>query len=213
MRESSTRGFLESIAKDLANRTNATIAGLLALAGITGLAGGFDAAPPEGFVSVVAPAGVNPLTEPATLHVDPFDLEVTRTYIHDGARVVEMRVTNTTTRPILAFDFMRVFQLKDSTLPDDEQPEFLEKFYRIKEPSEGPFTPGEYDIFGDLLDPNPGVTLDVAMMFYDPLDNPGSEQAVAADTLFIEEYKFKKSALDGTMMWLPGELSAEVVLK
>ena len=45
------RGLAKSVAADIGTRTNATIAGLLALAGVTGIAGGFEEAAPEEVVT------------------------------------------------------------------------------------------------------------------------------------------------------------------
>lgn len=202
------RGVAKSIAEDFATRTNATIAALLALVGITGLAGGLEAAEPEGFISVSAPIGENPPESPVELHVEPLDIEIRRTYVKDGARIVEARVTNTASRPLPSFDFMRMFTLKNSTLKEDEQPKFEEQFFRLKEVGEVPD-----DLFGDVIILNPGVLLDVAMLFADPQNGTGVGQALAADTLFLESSEYKVSFLDGTKQWLYGDVAAEVKLK
>lgn len=199
---------MKSIAGDFATRTNLTIVALLALAGITGLAGGLEAAEPEGFMSVSAPIGENPLESPVELHVEPLDIEVRRTYVKDGARIVEVQVTNTASRPLPSFDFMRMFVLKDSTLKEDEQPQFEEKFFRLKEAGEVP-----EDALGDVIILNPGVPVDVAMLFADPLDGAGAGRALEADTLFLESSEYKASFLDGTKQWLYGDITAEVKLK
>lgn len=199
---------MTSIVEDFATRTNATIAALLALVGITGLAGGLEAAEPEGFVSVSAPIGENPLESPVELHVEPLDIVLRRTYVKDGARIVEVQVTNTASRPLPSFDFMRMFTLKNSTLKEAEQPKFEEKFFRLKEVGQVP-----EDMFGDVIILNPGVPVDVAMLFADPPDGTGAGQALAADTLFLESSEYKVSFLDGTKQWLYGDITAEVKLK
>ena len=56
------RGLAKSVAADVRTRTNATIAGLLALAGVTGMAGGFEEAEPEEVVS--ASEATDPVAQP-----------------------------------------------------------------------------------------------------------------------------------------------------
>ena len=200
--------FVVSVAGDLATRTNMTIIALLALVGITGLAGGFEAAEPEGFLTVSAPIGENPREAPVELEVEPFEIAIRRAYEKDGARVVEMQVTNTASRPLPPTDFMRGFALRNSGLPEDQQPDFLEKFYRLRGEPELPDGP-----IGDQIILNPGVAVDVAMTFTDPLDGSGSGAALAADTLFIESREYRASILDGTKQWLDGDTAAEVKLR
>lgn len=92
----SVRGLAKSVAADFRTRTNATIAGLLALAGVTGMAGGFEEAEPE------AVATAAEMAQPEELEIAPLTIQVQRTYVLDGARVVHMRLTNTAERPIYA---------------------------------------------------------------------------------------------------------------
>lgn len=209
MSESSSRGFFKSVAKDLATRTNATIAGLLALVGVTGLAGGFEEAKPEDFVTVAAPVAAHTLAEPVSLTVHPFEMEIKRTYALEGRRVVEMRVTNLDTRAMFPSRFLGVFALENSALPPDEQPKFVEKGFRVKD---GEPVPVDEPIAWEVI-ANPGVPVDIALVFQDPLEEPDSGLAVAADTLVITEYRYQKSILDGTMQWLPEERLAEVILQ
>ncbi|WP_095659192.1 hypothetical protein [Corynebacterium glaucum] len=200
--------FVVSVAGDLATRTNATIVALLALVGITGLAGGFEAAEPEGFVTVSAPLGENPLEPPVELEVEPFEITIRRAYEKDGARVVEMQVTNTASRPLSPTDFMLGFALKNSGLPEDQQPDFDEAFHRLKEIGEVP-----EDMFGDQFSLNPAVPMDLAMIFSDPYDGTANGQALEADILYIRSREYRTSILDGTKRWLDGETTAEVKLK
>ena len=89
------RGLAKSVAADIGTRTNATIAGLLALAGVTGLAGGFEEAAPEEVVSAAE------LAQPEELEVVPLTVQVQRTYVLDGARVVHMRLSPAVTFQVL----------------------------------------------------------------------------------------------------------------
>lgn len=198
------RGFVKSAAGDLATRTNMTLLALLALAGVTGLLGGFDAAEPKGFFTAAAPVVGE---EPVQMKVAPLDVEIRRTYVKDGIRVIEMRVTNTTPVALGPFDLLKIFKLRNSELPHDQRPEFLSKTFRITG-NELPL-----DDFGEQIHSNPDVPLDIALAFYDPLDGSGPGQAAAADTLVLESYEFKKSILDGDTSWLPGDVVAEVSLK
>ena len=108
------RGLAKSVAADFRTRTNATIAGLLALAGVTGMAGGFEEAAPEEVVSAAE------LAQPEELEVVPLTVQVQRTYVLDGTRVVHMRLTNTAERPIYAVQWHQAFNLEDSA--SEEQP-------------------------------------------------------------------------------------------
>ncbi|QYH20293.1 hypothetical protein JKI95_05120 [Corynebacterium aquatimens] len=47
---------MQSVAGDLATRTNVTLAALLAVVGLLGLAGGFNEAEPQGLVTADLPA-------------------------------------------------------------------------------------------------------------------------------------------------------------
>lgn len=209
MSESSARGFVKSAAKDLATRTNATLAGLLALVGVTGIAGGFEEATPEDYVSVVAPVAAHTLAEPVSLTIHPFEMEIQRTYILEGRRVVEMQVKNIDSRAMFPSRFLGMFALENSSLTHDEQPKFVEKVFRVKN---GEPVPVDEPIGWEVI-ANPGVPVDIALVFQDPLEAPDSGQAVEADTLAITEFRYKKSILDGTMQWLPGEGLAEVRLR
>ena len=189
------RGFAKSVAGDLATRTNATIAGLLALAGVTGLAGGFEEAEPEGVVKVAAPLGPQ---EPTELKVKPLDIVIQRTYVENQKRVFEVQVTNTSSRPI-STSYDRIFTLRDSNLPGDEQPEFPEKFFRL--------TPGEPipdDPISDQTILNPGVQYDLWIVYSDPLDGSAPGSAEAADVWLLESQEYKASILEAMSNGFPG---------
>lgn len=207
-RERPLRGFAKSVAGDLATRTNATIAALLAVAGITGLSGGFEEAEPEGFITAAAPVGINVVSTPIELEVEPFEIEIRRTYIVEGARVIEMRLTNTSTRPISWAKYGTAFKLEASWLPEEEQTSFTRVTQRLiddKPITEIPFT--------NLTALNPGVPVDMAMIFRDEYVEPGAAvKAAEADTLVVWSMKYKKSILDGSTTWLTEDRAAEVAL-
>lgn len=202
------KGFAKSVVDDVATRTNATIAALLALAGITGISGGFEEAEPEGFVTVADPVGVNVLAKPVELEVEPFTIEIRRTYIVDGARVVEMRLTNTSSRPISWSKYNTAFKLEASWLPEEQQPRFTRTTQRLID--DHPITEISSTNLAAL---NPGVPVDMAMIFADSLDESGAAvKAAEADTLVVWSLKYKKSILDGSTTWLTEDRSAEVSL-
>lgn len=201
------RGLAASIAQDLATRTNATIAALLAIVGITGLSGGFSEAAPEGVFFADLASGTGALAEPLAVEAAPLELEIRRTYELDGARVVEMRVLNTASRPIPASRLLTAFQLQDSNVPVGQQPKFAKINHRLT--SEEPLTEVP---FAGLIAPNPGVPLDMAVIFTDPLDG-GAGRAADADTLVISSLEYRTSILDGSTSWLLGDPVAEVALR
>ena len=183
------RGLAKSVAADIGTRTNATIAGLLALAGVTGLAGGFEEAAPEEVVSAAESA------QPEELDVSPLTVQVQRTYVLDGARVVHMRLTNTAERPIYAVQWRQAFDLEDSSL--EEQPEFQKIDERRT---------GDEDLeslpLPDNQVLNPGVPQDIALVF-----------SGAGDTLVVWSMEYRKSFLDGDKTWFAKERVAEVELR
>ena len=146
------RGLAKSVAADIGTRTNATIAGLLALAGVTGLAGGFEEAAPEEVVSAAE------LAQPEELEVVPLTVQVQRTYVLDGARVVHMRLTNTAERPIYAVQWRQAFDLEDSAA--DTQPEFQKIDARLTSDEDFESVP-----LPDNQVLNPGVPQDIALVF------------------------------------------------
>mgnify|MGYP007104153230 CR=1 FL=1 len=183
------RGLAKSVAADIGTRTNATIAGLLALAGVTGLAGGFEEAAPEEVVSAAESA------QPEELDVSPLTVQVQRTYVLDGARVVHMRLTNTAERPIYAVQWRQAFDLEDSSL--EEQPEFQKIDERRT---------GDEDLeslpLPDNQVLNPGVPQDIALVF-----------SGDGDTLVVWSMEYRKSFLDGDKTWFAKERVAEVELR
>lgn len=202
------RGFAKSVVDDVATRTNATIAALLALAGITGLSGGFEEAEPEGIVTVAQPVGVNVSSTPITLEIEPFAIEIRRTYIVDGARVVEMRLTNTSSRPISWSKYTTAFTLEASWLPEEQQPRFMRTTQRLIDGQ--PITTIAPTTLTAL---NPGVPVDMAMIFADSYEDPtAAVKAEEADSLVVWSLKYKKSILDGSTTWLTEDRSAEVSL-
>ena len=192
----------------MGTRANAAIVGLLALVGITGASGGLEEAEPEGFITASAPEGIHAVEQPIEMTVAPFDIVIDRTYEVDAARVVEMQLTNTESRPIPAYDLLVAFRLEDSNRDEEEQPKFVKSIVRMEEP--GPLTelPAGRDV---TL--NPGVPMNVALVFTDP---PAQEEnalrATEADRLSIWSLEYRESFLDGSMAWLLGELTAEVDL-
>lgn len=185
------RGLAKSVAADIGTRTNATVAGLLALAGVTGLAGGFEEAAPEQVVTAAETA------EPEELDVSPLTVQVQRTYVLDGARVVHMRLTNTAERPIYAVQWREAFDLEDSSL--EEQPNFQKIDARRT---------GDEDLESVPLPDNhvlnPGVPQDIALVF----SGDG-----AGDTLVVWSMEYRKSFLDGDKTWFAKERVAEVKLR
>lgn len=197
------RGFAKSVAGDIATRTNATVAALLALVGVTGVSGGFEEAEPEGYIFAAASQS----SEPVELAVEPFDIHVRRTYMVGNARVVEIRLTLDAKRPMDWAQFMQAFDLENSALPAQEQPRFDKQSTRLA--GDEPLT--ELPLIG-MTWPNPGVPMDIALIFKDADGtNPGA--AENADTLVISSMEYRKSFLDGSMRWLSGERTAEVALK
>ena len=121
------RGLAKSVAADFRTRTNATIAGLLALAGVTGMAGGFEEAEPEEVVTASEVA--DPVAQPEELEIAPLTIQVQRAYVLDGARVVHIRLTNTAERPIYAMQWHQAFNLEESAA--DKQPKFQKTDVRL----------------------------------------------------------------------------------
>lgn len=187
------RGLAKSVAADLRTRTNATIAGLLALAGVTGLAGGFGEAAPEEVVSAAD------LDQPEELEVAPLAVQVQRTYLLDGARVVHMRLTNTAERPIYALQWQQAFHLEDSSLAADAQPKFHKIDARLTGDEDLESVPLPHN---QVL--NPDVPQDIALVF----SGDGS-----GDTLVVWSMEYRKSFLDGDKTWFAKERVAEVELQ
>lgn len=196
------RGVGRSIFADFATRSNAAVAVVLALAGVFGLRGGFDEAAPEGFVS----ASVASQTSPVQVEAQPFEIEIQRSYIAEGARVVEMQLNNTSERPIGGTELQLAFDLEDSSKGHDEQPRFTRSINRFYEQREGEVP---RDTF---VSANPGVPVDIAVIF-SPGDG-GDERALeAADTLVISTMEYRRSTLLDSMGWFSGIRMVEVDLK
>ena len=189
------RGLAKSVAADFRTRTNATIAGLLALAGVTGMAGGFEEAEPEEVVS--ASEVTDPVAQPEELEIAPLKIQVQRAYVLDGARVVHMRLTNTAERPIYALQWHQAFNLEDSA--SEEQPKFQKIDARLT---------GDEDLESVPLPDNqvlnPGVPQDIALVF----SGEGT-----GDTLVVWSMEYRKSFLDGDKTWFAKERVAEVKLR
>lgn len=184
------RGLAKSVAADIGTRTNATIAGLLALAGVTGIAGGFEEAAPEEVVTAAE------LAQPEELEIAPLTIQVQRAYVLDGARVVHMRLTNTAERPIYAVQWHQAFDLEDSAA--DTQPEFQKTDARLTSDGDLESIPlPENQVL------NPGVPQDIALVF--------SGDGVG-DTLAVWSMEYRKSFLDGDSTWFVKERAAEVEL-
>ena len=115
-------GFVRSVASDIFTRTNVTILALVVFVGLLGLRGGFEKADPEGFIHASAPVGINALAQPVEVEVAPFDIQIRKTYVLDGSRVVEMSLTNTQSRPVTRL--LSAFDLEVSGLPEEQQPRF-----------------------------------------------------------------------------------------
>lgn len=197
------RGFAKSVAGDIATRTNATIAALLALVGVTGISGGFEEAEPEGYMFAEVPESSGPVE----IAVEPFDIHVRRTYMVGDARVVEIRLTLDAKRSMDWAQFMQAFDLENSALPAQEQPKFDKQSARLA--GNEPLT--ELPLIG-MTWPNPGVPMDIALIFKASPDGTNPDAAANADTLVISSMEYRKSILDGSMRWLLGERTAEVTL-
>lgn len=200
------RGFAKSVAEDLATRTNATIAGLLVLVGVTGLAGGFEEASPA-YVLATAPGEANPLASPVAVEAGPLKMEIRNTYMRKHKRVVEMQVENTSPRPIPWTRFKFAFELLDSTAGKDQQPKTYRKVVRL-----GGDEAAEDATFGSIVSMNPGVPMDIALVFEDGVDSQQPGDAERGDTMVISKLEYKASILDGAVSWLPYERIAEVKL-
>ena len=193
--------------KDFATRTNVTILVLLAPVGLLGLRGGFEEADPEGFQFFALPAGAASSAQPVELSVAPFDIEVRGTYMVEDARVVEVRLTNTGSRPVHRPE--NAFSLEDSAKPADGQVKFVKWVSRITPSQRGDGVP----LF-QAINPNPGVPLDLAIVFTaPPEEEDGTRRLEEADTLVITSLEYRRSFLDNSMTWLPGERMAEVELQ
>ena len=201
------RDSVQSVAGDLATRTNVTLAALLAVVGLLGLAGGFQEAEPLGLVTADLPADGRAPAEPVAVEATPLEIEVRRSYVVDGARVVEMRLENTADRPISAPRLLTAFKLQDSGLPEAAQPKFGKINHRLTSPEPLKEVP-----FAGLVAANPGVPLDLAVIFTDPLDG-GAGSAAEADTLVIWSLEYRTSILDGSKSWLLSDPVAEVTLR
>ncbi|PLA14982.1 hypothetical protein [Corynebacterium riegelii] len=200
-------GFVRSVASDIFTRTNVTILALVVFVGLLGLRGGFEKADPEGFIHASAPVGINALAQPVEVEVAPFDIQIRKTYVLDGSRVVEMSLTNTQSRPVTRL--LSAFDLEVSGLPEEQQPRFLVSAARRSPGGE----PLELPVY-DVINPNPGVPLDIAVVFTPADEGPQGQQLIdAADTLTIWTLEYKRSFLDNQMMWLPTQRMAEVSLR
>ena len=184
-------GLAKSVAADFRTRTNATIAGLLALAGVTGMAGGFEEAEPEEVVTAAE------MAQPEELEIAPLIIQVQRAYVLDGAQVVHMRLTNTAERPIYAMQWHQAFNLEDSAA--DTQPEFQKIDARLTGDGNLESIP-----VPDNQVLNPGVPQDIALVF--------SGDGVG-DTLAVWSMEYRKSFLDGDSTWFVKERVAEVELR
>lgn len=193
----SVRGLAKSVASDIGTRANASLAGLLALAGVTGLAGGFDEADPEGVVLTAAP-------EATVLQAAPLEVEVWRSYVVDDARAVEMRLTNTADRPIHAQQWHLAFQLEYSG-QDETQSRMQVTDHRTTGGDQLQEVP-----LSESLTLNPGVPMDVVVLFR---AEPGAQPAAEADTLVLRSMEYRTSFLDGNTTWLTGNTAAEVRLR
>ena len=183
-------GLAKAVVSDLATRSNLGIAAGAAIVGLLGLGGGLDAAEPHAIVSLSS------ALEPVT--AAPFDINVGRSYVADGARVVELQMLNTSTRPVDVTSLNLMFSLEDPTLPAAEQPQVYAHTVRLVES-----VPGQVP-FGPLAYPNPDVPIDVAVIF----DNAPE----GATTLVIESLEYRTSFLDGTKQWFTKDRAAEVAL-
>ncbi|OFT80886.1 hypothetical protein [Corynebacterium sp. HMSC29G08] len=200
-------GFVRSVAGDIFTRANMTILALVVFVGFLGLRSGFEKADPEGFIHASAPVGVNALAQPVEVEVAPFDFQIRKTYVVDRSRVVEMRLTNTSKRPVTRL--LAAFDLEVSGLPEDQQPRFTPSVARLSPVGE----PLELPVY-DVINPNPGVPLNIAVVFTPVDDEPQEQQRIdAADNLVIWTLEYKRSFLDNQMMWLPTQRMAEVSLR
>ena len=159
------------------------------------MAGVFEEAEPEEVVS--ASEVTDPVAQPEELEIAPLTIQVQRTYVLDGARVVHMRLTNTAERPIYALQWHQAFNLEDSAA--DTQPKFQETDARLT---------GDDNLESIPLPSNqvlnPGVPQDIALVF--------SGDGVG-DTLAVWSMECRKSFLDGDSNWFVNERAAEVELR
>lgn len=183
-------GLAKAVVADLATRSNLGIAAGAGIVGLLGLGGGLDEAQPHAILSATSTA------EP--ISAAPFDITVNGSYVADGTRVVELQMRNTANRPVDVTSLNLMFGLEDPTLPADQQPRLHARTVRLVGS-----VPGQVP-FGPLAYPNPGVPVDVAVIFDNAPEN--------ATTLVIESLEYRKSFLDGSQRWFTKDRAAEVAL-
>lgn len=207
-------GLSRSIAADILNRTTVIVVVLLVLAVATGSFKGFDERKREGFTIVANANGTELLEEPIELSYEPFDISIYRTYILDGARVCEMRIINTSSRPAKIDGlYGATFALEHSGLPDNEQPKYQVRTLRIDRAD-----PPLSEIIGPPLvfSLNPKVPLDVAVVFEEyegDLKNRSSLRPEQADLLTVWSYEWRPGRVNYDVAWWRGKQVAEIVLK
>lgn len=207
-------GFGRSMATDIINSTTIVVAVLLILAVATGFFKGFDEGKREGFTIVADTNGTEPLEDPIELSYEPFDITIYRSYILDEARVFEMRIINTSSRPANIDGFYAdTFALEHSELPDDEQPKFQLGAIRV----DREHTPlSEITVLPMGVSVNPKVPLDVAVVFqeYDgDAKIKSSLRPDQADLLTVWSYEWRPGKINYDLAWWRGQQVAEIVLK
>lgn len=206
-------GLGRSMAADLVNRTTVSVVVLLILAVSTGFFKGFDVGKREGFTFVADPNGTELLEEPIELSYEPFDITIYRTYTLDGARVFEMRVLNTSSRPAAIGKSHKSFALELTGLPDDEQPQFQFGVIRV----DRDHTPlSDITTNSPLISVNPKVPMDVAVVFQENEDHSETKSSLRpeqADLLTVWSYEWRPGHLTHDVGWWRGQQVAEIVLK
>lgn len=191
-------------------RTNLAVAAACAvMLGAVGIRGGLGSADSDRVVVEPVPGLADSDAQPVKVTAVPLDIEVRRSYVVDGARVVEMDVMNKSPRPFSAYNLYMGVRLLDSDLPENEQPEIREQLVRriSNEPLQ------EVPEFGSVP-MNPGVPMKLALVFTDQLDYEEQPvKAADADTLKIWSREYRKTPLDGSTDWWLGDVAAELVLK
>ena len=190
-------------------RTNvAVVAAFVTLLGAAGLSGGFRAAKPETMV-VAELSATQEGIQPVRLRASPLSIEVYRSYVVDGARIVEMDVTNESSISMRASRFTQGIDLMHSNRGKGEQPRVSKHLYRRE--STAPLTEVPLGISPVL---NPGVSIEAILVLTDQLDFENQAYNVAdADTLRFWSREYRKTPLDGSVGWWKGDVVGELILK
>lgn len=183
----SVKGLASAFKGELLTRANVFGAGLVAAAGVLGLGGGFEEAPPHGLVSAqLTPTGAVDKEDSAkveAIKAGSLKVELGRSFEFEGTRSVEMKVTNTGTRPLDPTSFNLAFKLAG-----------VDAYAQSARMQDG--MPGQLSVL------NPDVPVDMVVEF----------KHAGPATLEIYSLEYRTSFLDGTKQWFTKDLIAQVEL-